>query len=124
MTIYVFSLLIVVQGLPANPNNTIVIRNKQPLSWSGRMFDVGVYKEGRLLVTQPDVHTDNQIDFMLQPKIYFGVVRNMNVGQSFTSLEITRNLTEFDLSNYPNGIVVTLSEAPGGGRYSFSAEPM
>ena len=88
------------------------------------MFDVGVYKEGRLLVVQPDVHIGNQIDFMLQPKLYFGVVRNMHVGDVFTSLEITSSLTEFDLSNFPNGIEVTLNQAPGGGRYSFSGQPM
>ena len=61
---------------------------------------------------------------MLQPKLYFGVVRNMHVGDVFTSLEITSALTEFDLSNFPNGIEVTLNEAPGGGRYSFSGQPM
>ena len=111
-------------GVPANPNNTIVIKNIPPASWSGRMFDVGIYKEGRLLVTQPDVHIGNQIDFMLQPKLYFGVVRNMHVGDTFTSLEITSALTEFDLSNFPNGLEVTLNEAPGGGRYSFSGQAM
>ena len=88
------------------------------------MFDVGVYKEGRLLVTQPDVHVGNQIDFMLQPKLFFGVVRNMKVGDVFTSLEITSSLSEFDLSSYPNGIEVTLNEQPGGGRYSFSGQSM
>ena len=114
----------VVKGIPANPNNTVVIKNVQPLAWSGRMFDVGVYKDNRLLVTQPDVRTDDQIDFMLQPKVYFGVVRNMKVGDTFTSLEITSSFEMFDLSNFPNGIVVTLNQAPGGGRYSFSAESM
>ena len=76
-----------------------------------------------MLATQPQVHTGDQVDFMLQPKIYFGVVRNMQVGETFTSLEITSSLEMFDLSNFPNGIIVTLREAPGGGRYSFSAVP-
>ena len=112
------------KGLPANPNNTIVVKNKPPSAWSGRMFDVGVYKEGRLLVTQPDVYVGNQVDFMLQPKLFFGVVRNLNVGDTFTSLEITSSLTMFDLSQFPNGIVVTLNQQPGGGQYSFSGAPM
>lgn len=110
--------------MPANPNNTIVIKNKAPSAWSGRLFDVGVFKDSRLLITEPDVHTDNQVDFMLQPKIYFGVVRNMHVGDTFTSLEITSSLEMFDLSDFPNGIVVTLKQSPGGGRYSFAAEEM
>ena len=88
------------------------------------MFDIGIYKADRLLVTQPDVHVGNQIDFMLQPKLFFGVVRNMKVGDTFTSLEITSALTEFDLSDYPNGIEVTLNEEPGEGRYTFSGQPM
>ena len=62
--------------------------------------------------------------FMLKPKLYFGVVRNMHVGDTFTSLEITTSLTEFDLSNYPHGIEVTLNEEPGGGKYSFSGKSM
>ena len=112
------------RGVPANPNNTIVIKSIPPASWSGRKYDIGVYKSGKLLVTQKDVHVGNQIDFMLQPKLYFGVVRNLKVGDVFTSLEITSSLTEFDLSDYPNGVEVTLNEAPGGGRYSFSGQPM
>ena len=75
-------------------------------------------------MTQPDVHVGDQVDFMLQPKLYFGVVRNMKVGDTFTSLEITSALAEFDLSNFPNGLIVTLNQEPGGGRYSFSGQPM
>ena len=88
------------------------------------MFDIGVYKSNHLLVTQPDVHVGDQVDFMLQPKLYFGVVRNMKVGDTFTSLEITSALTEFDLSNYPNGLDVTLAQEPGGGQYKFSGAPL
>ena len=88
------------------------------------MFDIGVYKNGSLLVVQKDVHTGDQVDFMLQPKLFFGVVRNMVEGDVFTSLEITSTLTEFDLSNFPNGINVTLKQLPGGGKYEFTAEPM
>lgn len=88
------------------------------------MFDVGIYKDHLLLLTQPSVHVGDQVDFMLQPKLYFGVVRNMQVGDVFTSLEITSALTEFDLSEFPNGIVVILKQEPAGGRYSFSAQQM
>ena len=86
------------------------------------MFDVGVYKNGELLVVQKDVHIGDQVDFMLQPKLYFGVVRNMVVSDVFTSLEITSFLTEFDLSEYPDGLKVTLSQTGGGGQYQFTGE--
>ena len=48
----------------------------------------------------------------------------MNVGDTFTSLEITSSLAEFDLSSYPNGLEVTLNQEPGGGRYIFSGQSM
>ncbi len=112
--------LFLVPGLVENPNGTIVIENKPPTAWNGQKFDVGIYKDGKLLVTQKDVHVGDQVDFMLQPRLYFGVVRNITIGDIFTSLEITSYLTEFDLSNFPQGLQVTLNEAAGGGRYSFS----
>ena len=105
-----------------NPNGTIVTENIQPSAWSGRKFNVGVYKDGKLLVTQKDVHCGDQVDFMLQPRLFFAVVRNVYVGQVFTSLEITSNLSEFDLADYPHGLQVTLSESAGGGQYSFVGE--
>ena len=111
-------------GAPTNPNGSIVIKNVPPATWSGRMFDIGVYKNGSLLVVQKDVHIGDQVDFMLKPKLYFGVVRNMVEGDVFTSLEITSSLTEFDLSDYPNGIRVSLKQLPGGGQYEFSGEAM
>jgi len=72
--------------------------------------------------TQKDVHCGDQVDFMLQPRLFFAVVRNVQVGDIFTSLEITTNMTEFDLSDYPNGLEVTLNESAGGGQYSFNGD--
>ena len=109
-------------GTHPNPDNAIVIKNVRPKTWSGRKFDIGVYKNGKLLVVQKEVHIGDQVDFLLQPRIFFGVVRNMHVGSVFTSLEITSSLAEFDLSNYPYGIVVTLTEAGGSGEYKFTGE--
>ena len=86
------------------------------------MYDVGVYKSGSLLVVQKDLRIRDQIGFMLQPKLFFGVVRNIEEGDVFTSLEIISALTEFDLSNFPNGINVTLRQLPGDGQFEFTAE--
>jgi dynein heavy chain 1 len=120
MILYVFT----VSGIAKNPNGTVVCKNTIPSAWSGRKFNMGIYKNQRLLVTQEDVHVGDQADFMLKPKLFFAVVRNMHVGKVFTSLEITSFNKEFDLSNYPNGIVVTLNEAPSGGKYTFTASQM
>ena len=90
----------------------------------GVAADIGIYKGNHLLVTQPSVKIGDQTDFMLQPKLFFGVVRNMQIGDTFTSLEITTALKEFDLSEYPNGLQVTLNQSPGGGQYSFSGQSL
>lgn len=107
-----------------NPDNSIVIKNQPPSAWSGRKYDIGIYKDHQLIVLQKDVHTSDQVDFLLQPKLYFGIVRNMQVGDVFTSMEISSALTMYDLSQYPNGIVVTLEQTPDAGKYIFSAESM
>ena len=112
------------KGAASNPENTIVIRNKKPKAWSGRKFDIGIYKSKKLLLVQKDVRIGDQVDFTLKPIISFAVVRNMHIGKVFSSLEITSALTEFDLSEYPNGIIVTLKQRGSSGQYEFSAESM
>ncbi len=117
-------LLNVETGVLENPNNTIVIKNVAPSSWSGRKFDIEIYKSNRLFVTEPNIFVDSQVDFVVEPKLYFGVARNIRIGQSFQSLEMTSSHTLFDLSMYPNGMIVTLDQMPGGGQYVFTAEYM
>ena len=96
----------------------------QPQGWTGRKYNIGLIKDGRLLVVQQGVHVGDQANFMLQPKLFFGVVRNMQVGEIFKSLEITQSLTSFDLSEYPNGLQVKLQEELSGGAYTFVGETM
>ncbi len=105
-----------------NPNNTIVVKNVPPRggTWTGRMYDVSLYKSGKLLVTQKDVHVGSQADIELQPKVFFGVVRNIHVGDVFKSLDITEGLTQFDLSQFPGGLKVTLDQEAVGGQYTFT----
>ena len=105
------------------PNNVIVVQNAIPASWSGRMFDVSLYKSDRVLLTQKDVHVGDQVVMELRPILYFGIAC-MSGGDVFTSLETTSSLTEFDLSNYPNGLVVTLTQQPGVGLYTFTGTAM
>ena len=113
-----------VENAPTNPNNSIVIRNVDPKSWTGRKFDVGVYKANRLLTVERGVNISSQVDFELQPKLYFAVVRNFVVGKIFTMDQITSHMELFDLSKFPDGIVVTLTQEPVGGKYTFSAAQM
>lgn len=107
-------LALIATDVPLNPDNTIVVKNKHPASWSGRMFDVGVYKDRRLLVTQPQISVGDQAMIVLKPILYFGVTRlDSSIPRMFKSseiAEITDALTSFDLSNYPNGLKVILKE--------------
>ena len=43
------------EAIPVNPDNTIVVRNMKPSSWSGRPFNFGLFKGGKLLVVQRNV---------------------------------------------------------------------
>lgn len=122
LCLHLFNLI--VKHKPKNSNNTIVIRNIQPASWCGQTFDIGIYKSGRCIVTEPDVHTDNQINFLLQPRLYFAVARNVELGEIFKSLEWSIDHTEVDLTKYPNGMIMTLTEQPGGGKYVFTPTEM
>ncbi len=108
-------------GVAKNPNNTIVIKNSKPDTWTGRKFDVGVHKDNHLLVVQKGVHIRDQVDFKLEPKLTFAIARSINHGQTFTSAEITSFKETFDLSDYPNGIEVTLKQIASSGEYQFSA---
>ncbi len=94
------------------------------MAWNGRKFNVEIYKNNRLFLTHPELRADDRIDFLLHHKLYFGVVYNMKVEQSFTSLGVTTANTMFDLDQYPNGIIVTLDQMPGGGKFSFTAKSM
>ena len=76
------------------------------------------------MVVQKDVRVEDQVDFVMEPRLFFAVARNMYVGKVFNSLEMSSEMTMFDLSEYPNGIEVTLNQAPGGGEYSFSANSL
>ncbi len=69
---------------PPNPEKTIVVENVEPRDWSGRQFDVGIYKDERVLVIAKAVNIADQVDFELQPKLFFAVVRNLRVSQIFT----------------------------------------
>lgn len=109
-------------GVAPNPNGSIVIKNVPPAAWSGRKFDVAIYKERHMLLQEKGLCVGMQVDFVIEPKLYFGVVSHMKVGQSFESLTSITTLTDFDLSQFPNGIEVTLNVKPGGGELYFTAD--
>lgn len=112
-----------------NPVEDIIVQNQKPTKWNGRKLDIGVYKAGKLLVMQKDVPVGGHAEFMLQPKLFFAVVHKMYarhvVRKIFTSLEIISALTECDLHEYENGVIVSLKPNQvdwNNLKYRFSAE--
>ena len=71
---------------------------------------------------QKDVHVGDQVEFLVKPILYFGVTKNLDYGRAFFTFEIMSKIEKFDLNNYPNGMVVTLTQEAGGGKYEFSAQ--
>lgn len=119
---FTFVLHFIETGVALNPDGAIVVKNIEPQAWSGRKFNVGIYKEDSILLQDKGLAIGMQVAFIVSPNLYFGVVSNMKTGQSFESLTMTSSLTDFDLTQYPNGIEVTLKEKPGGGEVYFTAE--
>lgn len=107
---------------PINPGHTIVLKNVKPRAWSGLPYDFGLYKGGKLLVTQQDVGVGSQAVFQLTPKLYFGVVKDIRIGTVFKSLSITQNYFCVDLNDFANGLIVYLDMNPASGEYIFRAE--
>ena len=106
---------------PPNPQNTTVVQNIKPISWSGQPFDFGLYKDGELLVTQSNVGVGSQANFQLTPMLYFGVVCDIQLGETFKSLTITQANHEVDLTQYLNGLKITLTRDDTDGNYTFEA---
>ena len=99
----------------------MVVKNVKPRMWSGLPRNFGLYKDGRLLVTQHNVGVGSQAVFQLTPILYFGVVKDITVGEIFKSLTITQSNFTVNMNNYTNGLVVTLSINPVSGEYIFTA---
>ena len=76
-----------------------------------------------------EVHAGNQAAIELKPVLYFGkLVRHVSVGDLLVNPETiqTESQTEFDLSKYPNGVVVTLNQKGSKSKlkYSFTGTSM
>ena len=98
------------------------IKNIKPRAWPGVPYNFGLYKNGKMLVTQTDVGVGSQAVFQLAPKLFFGVVKDMKVGTVFSSLSITQNFFCVDLLDFMNGLVVTLDMNEASGEFFFRAD--
>ena len=95
------------------------MKNLKPGGWSGRKYNIGLYKAHNLLVIKENVAVSEDTHLNLQSKLYFGVISGkMHLGQTISSEEVS-NFTPFDLKNYPSGLKVTLTEERNSGKNNF-----
>ena len=114
--------IVTVTGVADNKDGTVVIQNTIPDTWNGRKFNVGIYKNDKLFIVTTDLHVGDKVSITIKPLLYFAVVRNFELGEIFTSFEYMTHIELFDLTKFPNGMEVTLTQEPGGGRYKFTAD--
>lgn len=72
------------------------------------------------MLTEKDVHVGEKVYFVLERKLFFSVVHNIPVGRVFSSLQTMSYLVEFDLDDFPDGLEVSLTQQPYGGKYEFA----
>ena len=121
--------------------------------WKGRVVNIGLYKGKDLFMIEPSVGVGSYAELTMNKKLYFGVLVNdsksffvpgktfipniisttVDVFYDVSSSTIPANditvlaqfsqLTEVDLNNFPNGVVVTLTQDKVTKQFTFSAEP-
>ena len=109
-------------GIASNRDGSVVIKNTISECWSGNKFDLGIFRDNKLMLTSDQVHVGDQAVFLIKPILFFAIARKFKTGEKFNSLEVMSRKEMFDLSEYQNGMNITLTEEPGGGKYVFTAE--
>lgn len=134
------------------------ILNKQPKTWSGRIVNIGLYKDDRLFVFEPSVGVGNYAQLTVDNKLYFAVLIRSDTTERFSpgkmfiphfigtpslpkairaagvanvtpsslypealNAQISQ-LKEVDLTAFPNGVTVVLTESKVTGGFQFSAK--
>ena len=91
------------------------------------MFDVGVYKDNKLLMSQQQISIGHQTVFKTKPILHFGAIRpDKAIPPTFGSSEIaglSDSMESFDMSRYRKGLKVILKENPDG-KHIFTGEKM
>ena len=114
--------LLIVTGIASNRDGSVIIKNTIPESWSGNKFDLGIYRDNKLILTRDEVHVGDQAVFLIKPLLFFAIASNFKTGEKFSSIEVMSRKEMFDLSKFQNGMDIILTEEPGGGKYVFTAD--
>ena len=99
--------------------------NKPPISgdqWEGRAVNIGLYKGGDLFMAQANVGVGNYVEFELHQKLYFGVLVNWEDLTSINEILEVSQITEIDLTQFPNGLDITLTQESNTKKFKFSTK--
>lgn len=123
-----------------------VIYNKPPSNtpWGGRMVDVALYKDEKMLVIKRNLRVGDYAEMKPTSKLYFSCMEVPSPSTSgfdinaifsnkrasgvceedtdFYDAEFSR-LTAIDLSNFTNGLDIHLKENESNGMLSFTPKP-
>ena len=84
---------------------------------------MGLYKDEDLIVIKKRLRVGNHVEFQLTDELLFGVVDfPLRPGEVFDTRSVSSDLVAVNLNNFPMGVVVTLTQKPGGGSYVFTTE--
>ena len=84
-----------------------MIYYKKSTKWTGLPFDIKIFRSDRLQLIHPQLHHGKEIEFVLPPKLFFGIVyKSLLKGTVLNNLDDVMNETEVDVSYYPKGLKV------------------
>ena len=121
-----------------------MVYNKPPSTWSGRRLNVGLYKDGNVLLAKRNLHVGDYVELKPTNKLYFSSMEvpsptcDFDIKNVFVNAQRRRSsfseatdffdaefspLTQIDLNHYPNGVDITLQENELSGQLSFIPKP-
>ena len=123
-----------------------MVYNKPPSTWSGRKLNVGLYKDGNVLIAKRNLRVGDYVELKPTNKLYFSCMEvpsptcDFDINDVFVNAQRRRPsssetnqtdffdaefspLTQIDLNHYPNGVDIFLQENELSGQLSFIPKP-
>ena len=107
-----------------NTDGEYVIYSLRPLSWLGRTTTFSLCKGNKVFVTQQNVPVGSEVVFSIVPFLFFAIPKT--AAQSGDILDVCQDLLDYcvvDISDYVDGLVVTVTWNASTQTYMFSAGP-
>ena len=108
-----------------------VIHNRPPTTWTGRRINIGIYKEDKLLLLHKNLCVGEYCELRPTKKLYMccmteespdgHVVSLLGKKDSIGTIDVAFTpLVQVDLTHYPNGVDIELTEVEVSGQVKFT----